>query len=798
MNSKMANDKFITKLSEWYNIPNVTYVSHMTYTEFYNDFDQDTDLEWNNQFLQKKAAKDTYYKQVINLCKEVLQSVKDGNNGCIEVTYGYGLNNSCGRQFKSRKGLTLQKLGNKLRSFLCEGVLSDYDMKNAHPTLLLQICKEQGIIETSWLAHYVKNRTEFLEKFNITKWDFLAKFNKDKIYGAEKGSDLHKMFSELKNIKKQLIEKLEPEAEFNIRPDAKNPISSFINKLLCKRENEELMKAIDNSGLAKDQVSVLMFDGFMAKAKFDPKILNSEYLEWTEKPIYSGIKIPEGWEPPNTDYEDCIVDDKPFQTVSNYIETVCKDKKIAIHGSNIMIPDKPMSMKKFINPYTQKPITRIDYIRLVYQECQNKEIQYCIKIVEQQSKTIKIVEAMDSINYKQYTFDRKIYAFNNGYLNIDDMQFCEYEENVEYDNARAAFDKDFDTSLLEQKWKDINCGEFDSIIDYQLDDEDAKLFLYYGLGRLNYHVNEKDKHNAILQLFGTNGTGKSQIVETVMYLQPETTTISSNETTFALMPLATAKNPTLLVDPDTPKHYMEAFEKSRFQKYTEGKELDIAIKGGSITKHLATAPILLASQYALSTGEKAGELSGRICRIDFNKPVDPDTAKAGDVHEIIRDKYIDAVIVKTLKAYEEVLKTYGANTQFRKMEIPYFENQREMNMADINPIQIFLDKPNCNYEKDSSGVIDFNEFKADFEAIMSTDKKEVKLSANDSGLGNQGLFVKRIQTCKICGLSRDKKYMKQCNCIKKENNDRIKRFVLIGMRKIKEDDVVDVDDTDDL
>ena len=795
----MGSDKFITKLSEYFNIEHVKYIRHMTYTEFYNHFDQDTDLEWGNKFLQKKAAKDTYYKQVINLCKEILQSEKDGNNGSIEVTYSYGMNNSSGRQFSSRKGKTLQNLGNTLRSFLCEGVLCDYDMKNAHPSLLLQICIEQGVIETSWLAYYVKNRGEFLEKFNISKWDFLAKFNQDKIYGVEKGSELYKMLTELKNIKKQLIEKLQPEAEFNIKSDAKNPISSYINKLLCKRENEELIKAIEKSGLSKDQISVLMFDGFMAKAKFDPKILNSEFLEWTEKPVKSDIKIPEGWEAPNADYEDCIQDDKPFFTVSNFIEKNCKQRKIAIHGNNIMIPDKPMSMKKIINPYTQKPITRIDYIRLIYQECPCKEIQYCIKIIEQQSKTIKIAEAMDSINYKQYTFDRKVYAFNNGYFNIDDMEFYAYEENAEYENARAYFNKDFNISLLEEDWKNIDCGEFDSIINYQLDDDDAKLFLYYGLGRLNFHVNEKDKHNAILQLFGTNGTGKSQIVETIMYLQPETVSISNSETTFALMPIAEAKNPTLLVDPDTPKHYMDAFEKSLFQKYTEGKEIDVAVKGSSKVKVLATAPILLASQYCLSTGEKAGELSGRICRIDFNKPVDHNTAKGGDVHEIIRDKYMDAVIVKTLKAYHEVLKTYGANTQFRKMEIPYFENQREMNMADINPIQIFLDKPNCNYEKDCEGVVDFGEFKADFEAIMSSDKKEVKLSANDSGLGNQGLLIKRIDICKKkCGLSRNKKYIEQCRCCTKSNNDRGKKVILIGISCTKKNEECYMSDDNEL
>ena len=77
--------------------------------------------------------------------------------------------------------------------------------------------------------------------------------------------------------------------------------------------------------------------------------------------------------------------------------------------------------------------------------------------------------------------------------------------------------------------------------------------------------------------------------------------------------------------------------------------------------------------------------------------------------------------------------------------------------------------------------MDFNEFKADFEASMSSDKKEVKLSANDSGLGNQGLLIKRIDICKKCGLSRNKKYLKQCECCTKSHNDRAKQVVLIGI-----------------
>ena len=41
---KQSTEKYITKLSEWYNLGHVENISHMAYTEFYNDFDQDADL----------------------------------------------------------------------------------------------------------------------------------------------------------------------------------------------------------------------------------------------------------------------------------------------------------------------------------------------------------------------------------------------------------------------------------------------------------------------------------------------------------------------------------------------------------------------------------------------------------------------------------------------------------------------------------------------------------------------------------------------------------------------------------
>eukprot|EP00961_Rhodomonas_salina_P300618 3939950-Rhodomonas_salina.1 len=49
-----------------------------------------------------------------------------------------------------------------MRNALAEGLYQDIDMKNAHPTLLLQYCNENGIA-CKKLEEYVSNRDDILE-----------------------------------------------------------------------------------------------------------------------------------------------------------------------------------------------------------------------------------------------------------------------------------------------------------------------------------------------------------------------------------------------------------------------------------------------------------------------------------------------------------------------------------------------------------------------------------------------------------------------------------------------------------
>ena len=42
-------------------------------------------------------------------------------------------------------GNSLQGMGKQFRGFLCDGIMTDIDMKNAHPTIARYLCKLHGI-----------------------------------------------------------------------------------------------------------------------------------------------------------------------------------------------------------------------------------------------------------------------------------------------------------------------------------------------------------------------------------------------------------------------------------------------------------------------------------------------------------------------------------------------------------------------------------------------------------------------------------------------------------------------------
>ena len=225
------------------------------------------------------------------------------NNFILSQTYKPAKTSPEGRLFVQGPGI--QKLPKKVRGILCEGIYKDYDMKNAHPQILLYLCERRNI-QCDYLKKYVNDREGVLNEFcedyavcrDMAKTLFLKSINKssltktiirDKKTVKIKAKSFFTEFDkELKNIQTIFFSKFKKEQQqLRQQGETHNLKGKVLNKVLCTAENELLQKV-----RKRFNVSVLMFDGFMAEEQYPDKeaigILNSiteDYgIKWDVKP----------------------------------------------------------------------------------------------------------------------------------------------------------------------------------------------------------------------------------------------------------------------------------------------------------------------------------------------------------------------------------------------------------------------------------------------------------------------------------------------------------------------------------
>ena len=183
-------------------------------------------------------------------------------------------------------GFGLQLCHSKLRNFLAEGLLRDYDMVNAHPSLLLDLSKEWGL-QLPALAKYVENRAACLDEMQLSKKDILVRLNLDNPRGSGKTELERKLMAEFAEARTFAYGKF---AEDHPTKNKDNPKASVLNKILNIRENgvlAEKVKAID--GL---KVCIPMFDGFLTDLQV-PNVdgATEGSISWKEKPIVNNITV---------------------------------------------------------------------------------------------------------------------------------------------------------------------------------------------------------------------------------------------------------------------------------------------------------------------------------------------------------------------------------------------------------------------------------------------------------------------------------------------------------------------------
>ena len=254
-----------------------------------------------------------YYKGLQQYFKRVVQQ-----NGTYLIDYKFSKGGTYGRQYA--KGFGLQTLQNDIRGFLTDSEnYLDFDMCNAHFTILSSICKKHEI-KAVWVDHYIKTRDEQLKTHNLTKTDFIVLLNSD--YYKTSNWYAIRLREELTTIK-QAILSLYPELETD---NTKNPVSSKVNKLLCKYENEILLKAIKQ--LQHGEVYTLCFDGFLTQDKTITveklnEVCSEDGVKWAIKPASkTDFGMPDDFIPTAT-----VTDNEYSQRKEEFEETNCMTLK---------------------------------------------------------------------------------------------------------------------------------------------------------------------------------------------------------------------------------------------------------------------------------------------------------------------------------------------------------------------------------------------------------------------------------------------------------------------------------------
>lgn len=222
--------------------------------------------------------------------------------GLIPVSY-YQIDDD-GRRFSHEISLT--NLSRPIRHTIAERSI-DIDMKNAHPCIVLWLCKKHGI-ESNYIEKYVMNRDELLVDLmegrklsrDGAKKLLLRATNRDDGHFQQTENDPDWLYDYHQQCKKiaDALTKFYPEYLTQAEKSKKrkdqsawNMKGSALNRILCHHENE-LLKIIE-SVVEKHNGNVLnlAYDGCMIEDTFSKEELQELFqdIESNVSKVYEGL-----------------------------------------------------------------------------------------------------------------------------------------------------------------------------------------------------------------------------------------------------------------------------------------------------------------------------------------------------------------------------------------------------------------------------------------------------------------------------------------------------------------------------
>ena len=352
-------------VEERVDINKVSYLlENYTYEEFLTNFDG-----------TQKDAKIMYNKIIKYLNSKI--------NGEKLVRYNYIKGRTDGRLFGEAN--SIQGLPKNVRGFICDGITTDIDMNNAHPTILRKLCEEHNI-ECPNLCLYISDRKKILNKiaqddtisYELAKQKILVATNSNRKINSNNG--FFKNYSrEMNKIQKAFMELTDYDYVKDYAKKDNNFEGSFINHILCIHENIILNSIIDWVETYGINIHSYMFDGLMVYDSItEPTLLDIE-KHIASKTIFDNIKLsikqhetsfvlPEDYKPTKLiTYEDiketfekvnCKVDERFVKELNEEVKIYSRTQFLTLYEDLVYRETLGGKTKKFINAWLEDPDKR--------------------------------------------------------------------------------------------------------------------------------------------------------------------------------------------------------------------------------------------------------------------------------------------------------------------------------------------------------------------------------------------------------------------------------------------------------
>lgn len=343
------------------------------------------DDHWFASFYENKKIREM--KDETKKVKKFLASMIMFN-GTMTRKYDFARSMNYGRMYC---GNSIQGIHKDFRGVLCSGITTDIDMVNAHPTILLYVCKKHNIMCPN-LEAYVMNREHYLDEFvehdptmtrAAAKEMFLIATNDNKKNYKIKYYFFKHYDSELKRIQAELLGH-EDYADIVDHAKKSNLLGSNLNHILCKYENEFLMTLVRYLEQKHIAIHSLMFDGLMVYGDYyeDDRLLH-ELEEVVNNEWNCNIRL--SYKHHSQKIE--IPDDFTFKTLQTYQAMKEEFEQTHLKVGNLYIKE----CSDHVN--IMKRTEMLDTYEHLKCMCDGKKEHFIMEWVK--DETIRVMETMD-------------------------------------------------------------------------------------------------------------------------------------------------------------------------------------------------------------------------------------------------------------------------------------------------------------------------------------------------------------------------------------------------------------------